>query len=237
MCARAFASEFHAAGNGCHRPVLLVPALSGGRPRKGTGHVLPGGSGVSFEASRAGFPPSPTLCCWDWPLLVPVNADRAVSLTGYEVYGTRCGAANHRRSHTGDAAETFTPRPKRASTARREMPRGSGVRLHARARRVRPRPRASVPARAGIARGGDDGGARPHRRRRTAADPLRGRDRRGPAARPHQGVPRHRGARLGTRWALAPASRHRPGRHAGLPGHARRGRARVRSHEQPRSRP
>jgi len=40
--------------------------------------VLPGGSGVSFEASRAGFPPSPTLCCWDWPLVSPSTPLRSV---------------------------------------------------------------------------------------------------------------------------------------------------------------
>jgi len=33
--------------------------------RLGCCTVLPGDSGVSFEASRAGFPPSPALYCWD----------------------------------------------------------------------------------------------------------------------------------------------------------------------------
>jgi hypothetical protein len=48
--------------------------------RTGYRAVLPGGSGVGFEASRAGLPPSPTLYCWDWPLLFPVYADRALRL-------------------------------------------------------------------------------------------------------------------------------------------------------------
>jgi len=42
--------------------------------------VLPSGSRVIFTVSRARLPPSPALCCWDWPLLVPVNAVRAVRL-------------------------------------------------------------------------------------------------------------------------------------------------------------
>ncbi len=61
--------------------------------RLGRRTVLPGGSGVSFEASRAGLPPSPTLYSWDCPLLIPVNADSALRLVRVRVYAEPRGVA------------------------------------------------------------------------------------------------------------------------------------------------